>query len=146
MRISQTVAWIPGYEAAKAFTELRHSPHPFVHLVHPHPATWHDLISPIAKELGVPLVSYEEWLSALQKGVSEGDAAEVELMKQNQALRLLPFFKGAKASSADREPLGLVYLSTEKATAVSEALANLPQLDAERAKGWVAAWKRAGFL
>ncbi|KAH9848670.1 acetyl-CoA synthetase-like protein [Lenzites betulinus] len=145
--IEGTVAWIPGYEAAKAFTELRRSPDSFVHLVHPRPVPWHTIIRPLAEELGVPLVSYSEWLSALQNSVREGDASEVDLMKANPALRLLPFYTNADSAPApDREPFGLVYLSTEKSTVVSNALAELPQLDAERTKGWLAAWKRAGFL
>ncbi|KAH9895845.1 acetyl-CoA synthetase-like protein [Cubamyces lactineus] len=145
--IEGNVTWIPGYEAAKAFTEMRHSPEPFVHLVHPQPVPWHNVVAPIAEELGVPLVSFEEWISALEAGASQGDAADVELMKANPALRILAFFQGLKSiKSPDREPLGMVYLSTEKSTKVSEALANMPQLDAERARGWVAAWKRSGFL
>ncbi|KAI0364205.1 acetyl-CoA synthetase-like protein [Pilatotrama ljubarskyi] len=144
--IQGDVSWIPGYEGAKAFAEIRHSPEPFLHLVHPRPVPWHNLIAPIAEELGVPLVSYAEWLSALQKDGSEGDAAELELMKANPALRLLSFFKSLKEPSPEREPLGIVYLSTEKSTKVSDTLANLPELDAERAKGWLAAWKQAGFI
>ncbi|KAI8995249.1 acetyl-CoA synthetase-like protein [Trametes punicea] len=142
------VTWIPGYEAAKAFVEMRHSPDPFVHLVHPRPVPWHDIIAPIAEELGVPLVSYEKWASALQSSISKGDPAEVELMKANPALRLLDFFKGANASASatDREPMGMAYLATEKSTKVSETLANLPQLNAERVKMWLAAWKASGFL
>ena len=68
-------------------------------------------------------------------------------MAANPALQLLSFFKGQEAAiSPEKEPMGLVKLSTEKSTRVSEALANLPELDAERAAGWVAAWKKAGFL
>ncbi|OSC98632.1 acetyl-CoA synthetase-like protein [Trametes coccinea BRFM310] len=146
--IKGNVTWIPGYEAAKAFTEMRHSPEPFLHLVHPRPVPWHDIIAPIAEELGVSLVSYEQWVSALQNSVSRGEEAEVELLKANPALRLLDFFKAVKQSegSADREPLGMVYLSTEKSTKVSRTLAHLPQLDADRAKKWVLAWKKSGFL
>ncbi|KAI0634096.1 acetyl-CoA synthetase-like protein [Trametes polyzona] len=144
--IAGSVAWIPGYEAAKAFAELRRSPAPYVHLVHPRPVPWHTVVAPLAEGLGVPLVSFDEWLSALKKSVTEGGADEVELLKANPALRLLSFFSAVQPSAEDREPLGLVYLSTEKATAVSEALRDLPQLDAERARGWLAAWKRAGFL
>ncbi|KAI0822423.1 acetyl-CoA synthetase-like protein [Trametes gibbosa] len=145
--IAGGVAWIPGYEGAKAFTELRRSPDAFAHLVHPRPVPWHTIIKPLAEELGVPLVSYDVWLSALQKSVSGGDTTEVDLMKANPALRLLSFYANANSTPApDHEPLGLVYLSTEKSTAVSAALAGLPQLDADRAKGWLAAWKSAGFL
>ncbi|OSD00523.1 acetyl-CoA synthetase-like protein [Trametes coccinea BRFM310] len=147
--IEGNVAWVPGYESAKAFTEMRRSPEPFVHLVHPRPAPWRTVIEPIAHELGVPLVPYEQWLAALRQSVSGGGGSgnddEVALMKANPALRLVDFFRELK-TSPDREPMGMVYLSTEKSARVSEALATLPALDAERAKAWLAAWKRSGFL
>ncbi|KAI0631526.1 acetyl-CoA synthetase-like protein [Trametes polyzona] len=143
--VEGNITWIPSYEGAKAFVELRHSLDPIVHLVHPHPVPWHNIIALIAEELGVPLVTYSEWLSKLQESVEEGGADEVGLMKANPALRLLSFYKGLK-SSPEREPLGMVYLSTSKSTRVSPTLANLPQLESGRAKGWLAAWKSAGFL
>ncbi|KAI0350281.1 acetyl-CoA synthetase-like protein [Trametes cingulata] len=144
--VEGNVTWLPGYEAAKAFTEMRHSPESFVHLVHPHPVSWHTIIAPIAEELRVPLVSFAEWLSALEQSkLSHGDANEVELMKENPVLRLLPFYRGLKHSPG-REPLGMVYLSTEKSVRVSETLAHLPELDASRARAWLAAWRRSRFL
>ncbi|OSD01062.1 acetyl-CoA synthetase-like protein [Trametes coccinea BRFM310] len=140
------VTWVPGYESAKAFTEMRHSPEPFLHLVHPKPVPWHTIIAPIAKALGVSLVTYDEWLSALQKSIDgSGTQDEVELMKANPALRLMDLFRDFKMSP-EREALGTVYLSTEKSTQVSETLANLPALNAERTKAWLAAWKCSSFL
>ncbi|KAI0759226.1 acetyl-CoA synthetase-like protein [Trametes elegans] len=139
------VTWVPGYEGAKAFTELRHSPEPFVHLVHPRPVSWRAVIAPVAAELGVPLVSHSEWLSALQKSVDAAGADEVELMKANPALRLLQFYRGCRASP-EREPFGMVYLSTTTSGAVSHALANLPVLDAGRVKQWLEGWQRTGHL
>ncbi|KAI0758574.1 hypothetical protein BD413DRAFT_618049 [Trametes elegans] len=100
------VTWVPGYEGAKAFTELRHSPEPFVHLVHPQPVPWRAVIAPVGAELGVPLVSHSEWLSALQKSVEAAGTDEVELMKANPALCLLPFYRGCRASP-EREPFGM---------------------------------------
>ncbi|KAI9058948.1 acetyl-CoA synthetase-like protein [Trametes sanguinea] len=145
--VLQKVSWIPGYESAKAFVEMRSSSEPFLHLVHPRPVPWHDLIAPIAKELGVTLVPYPEWLSALEKSVGGKDGmTDVKLMKANPALRILDFFKALKMGEPDREPLGIVYLSTEKATKASETLANLPLLNAESARGWLAAWKDSGFI
>ncbi|KAH9847100.1 acetyl-CoA synthetase-like protein [Lenzites betulinus] len=143
--VEGNITWIPSYEGAKAFTELRHSPEPFVHLVHPRPVPWRNIMAPIAEELGVPLVPYAEWLAALQKDVEEGGTDEVELMQANPALRLLSFYKSLK-SSPEREPLGMVYLSTAKSVGVSPTLASLPKLDEERAKGWLAAWRQCGFL
>lgn len=142
----QDISWFPAYEAAKAFAEMRHSPEPFLHLIHPRPARWHDVMAPIAELFNVPLVPYDQWTSALEKSVDAGSAAEVEAMRQNPALRLLPFFKTAKQAVDGREALGMVTLSVEKATKVSESLVKMPRLDAERAKMWVGAWKRSGFL
>ena len=85
--VFQNVTWFPGYEAANAFVEMRHSQEPFLHLVHPRPAPWHNVVAPIAAELGVPLVPYQEWFAALQASISSGGADEVELMKANPALR-----------------------------------------------------------
>ncbi len=143
---AQDISWFPAYEAAKAFAEMRHSPEPFLHLIHPRPVRWHTVIAPIAELFNVPLVPHEQWVSALEKSVEAGSAAEVEAMRQNPALRLLPFFKAVKPAVDGREALGLVSLSTEKATRVSPSLAQMPMLDAERARAWVAAWKRSGFL
>ena len=141
------MSWFPAYEAAKAFTEMRHSSEPILHLVHPRPVQWNTLLTPIAETLGVPLVSYDEWINALSTSVTAGSADEVEAMTVNPALRLLPFYQAQKeVSTSDREAMGLVILSTEKATRVSPTLAALPQLDASRAVSWVAAWKKAAFL
>ncbi|KAI0332192.1 acetyl-CoA synthetase-like protein [Cubamyces sp. BRFM 1775] len=140
------ITWIPGYEGAKAFTEMRKSPEPIVHLVHPRPVPWRTVIAPIAAELQVPLVPYETWLSALEASTrGMADATEVELMKANPALRIVDFFRHLK-QSPDHEPLGMVYLSSEKATKVSGTLTRMPALDAGRARKWLAAWKKSGFL
>ena len=126
---------------------MRRSPEPFLHLVHPRPVSWHTVMTPIAAHFGVPLVPYEHWLTALETSVVPGSAAEIDAMKLNPALRLLPFFKvQGQSITPDREPMGLVYLSTEKAQKVSESLSHIPELDAERAKRWLAAWKKSGFL
>ena len=76
----QDISWFPAYEAAKAFAEMRHSPEPFLHLIHPRPARWHDVMAPIAELFNVPLVPYDQWTSALEKSVDAGSAAEVEAM------------------------------------------------------------------
>ena len=143
------VSWFPAYEAAKAFTEMRNSPEPILHLVHPHPVSWSTLITPIAKQLDAQLVSYDEWLAALEASVETGtgSADELEAMAENPALRILPFFRYHKGTNTlGREALGFVALSTEKATRVSGTLATLPQLDAGRTVSWVERWRKTKFL
>ena len=141
------MTWFPAYDAARAFTEIRHSREPIVHLVHPRPASWRSILEPIAKELSVPLVPYDQWVGTLESSVEQGTAQEVEAMRLNPALRLLQFFKAqSNAMTPDKEAMGLVFISTDKAVRVSESLARMPQLDGERARMWLAAWRKSGFL
>ncbi|KAI0758579.1 hypothetical protein BD413DRAFT_496283 [Trametes elegans] len=64
---------------------------------------------------------------------------EVELMKANPALRLLQLYRGCRASP-EREPFGMVYLSTTTSVAISHALANVPILNTGRVKRWLDGW------
>ncbi|KAI9064759.1 acetyl-CoA synthetase-like protein [Trametes sanguinea] len=144
--LESNVSWVPGYEGAKAFAEMRQSPYPFLHLVHPRPVPWSTIIAPIAEELGIPYVSYQDWLTTLQQtaDVPDGDHCG-EQVKENPALRLVDFFSGLETSSS-RKPLGTVNLLTENAARVSATLRSLPPLDIEHVQAWLAAWKRSGFL
>ncbi|KAI0746343.1 acetyl-CoA synthetase-like protein [Daedaleopsis nitida] len=143
-----TASFIPSYPAARAFIEMRRASATVLHLVHPHAATWHELIAPIAQDLRVPLVPYAEWLEALERSASEeGSADEMEAMRANPALRLLDFFR-AQSSVNGKEAMGPggVQLSTEKAVRASETLANLPKLGPEDSRRWLAAWRASGFM
>ncbi|OSC98631.1 acetyl-CoA synthetase-like protein [Trametes coccinea BRFM310] len=139
------ITWVPAYEAAKAYTEMRNSTEPILHLVHPKPVPWHTIVSAIAKQLEVPLVPLTDWIAKLEKSIGGDSNADVELLQRNPALSLLSFFKHM-APSRDQEPMVGVYLSTTKSTAASETLANLPELGHERVGRWLAAWKGIGFL
>lgn len=138
----KNVSWIPAFEAAQAVTEMRNSDHPVLHLIHPKPVSWSSLIQPIASELRVPLVSYEQWLRLLQD--CGHDSIEVEHLRQNPALRLLEFYRHAPVNE-DREPLGVARLSFERALEVSPAL-NMAALGSDHVHSWIAAWRASGFL
>ncbi|PIL33564.1 hypothetical protein GSI_04187 [Ganoderma sinense ZZ0214-1] len=147
------ITWIPCYEAAQALTELRHSSDPIVHLVHPRPVPWDSVLEPIARELNVPFVPYRTWLSTLEGSVvgEPGSTEQAHARRRNPALRLLPFYreqeeKIEEAHGPEREAMGFVFLSTDKAVRVSESLASLPETAGERALMWLAAWRKSGFL
>lgn len=101
------------------------------------------MIRPLAKILDVPLVPYTQWLEALQTSVKSGDD-EVEMQRQNPALRLLDFFGHAKLSE-DYEPVGIARLSIKKAIEVAPAL-DIAPLNEDHVKQWVAAWVKTGVL
>ncbi|KAI0702415.1 hypothetical protein C8T65DRAFT_741576 [Cerioporus squamosus] len=134
--IDETVSFVPGYPAARAFTEMRKSPAgSILHLVHPQPVPWRILVAPIAEELGVLLVSFDIWLAALEQVASEKDA---ELVPHNPAVLSLTFFK--------RRPVSLLELDTKNARAHSHTLDTLPELGHEIVHKWVAGWRASGFL
>ena len=145
----QEAPWVPAYEGARAFVEMRHSLDPIVHLLHPRPVSWHTLLAPIAQELDVPLVPFTEWLSRLEGSVAQGSAEGVKTMGLNAALRLLSLYK-ARGEIVDRtlgvDVMGFATIGTDKAVRVSESLASLPQLDGETAMRWLVAWRKSGFL
>lgn len=143
------MTWVPAYEGARAFVEMRHSLDPILHLVHPRPVPWHTVVAPIAQGLDVPLVPYAEWVSKLESSVERGSAEEVKAIQLNPGLRLLSAYKAhgeLTEGMVGGEAMGFVIMGTEKAERVSKSLTRLPQLDAERAMMWLAAWRKSGFL
>lgn len=140
------MSWIPSYEAAKALTEMRDAEYPVLHLAHPRPVSWSSLIGPIAQSLGVPLVSYPQWLSALESSLLDTSISEVQHMHRNPALRLLKFFQTVELDK-DKEPLGVSGLATDKAIQVSPTLnSGLKELGGEDVNKWMEGWRRTAFI
>ncbi|TBU28871.1 acetyl-CoA synthetase-like protein [Dichomitus squalens] len=144
--LEAVVSFIPSYPAAQALLEMRSSPSPVLHLVHPHPVAWRTLLEPIADELGVPLVPFQDWLAALEECDSDPlDEGHTDAVGTNPALRLLGLFRSWTSGSKSGPVSGLRVL-TDKAEAASETLRDLPHLEEEVARSWIAAWRRSGFL
>ena len=143
----QTVSFVLGYPAARAFVEMRDSPSQILHLVHPRPVAWQSLIEPIAAELQVPVVPYAAWLAALERSAVDVDKrSNVDNVRENPALHLVDFFRSRACTVKGRDSFGLVRLSTENAQRVSETLAHMPELSQPDAMRWMAAWQDSGFL
>ena len=127
------MTFIPSYPAAHAFTEMRKSsPGSILHLVHPHPVPWRKVITPIAEELGVSIVPFAKWHSALEQFASGKE------LQHNHAMLLLEFFTC--------KPVSLLEIDTEKARAQSRTLRSVDELGDEIARKWVAGWRASGFL
>ena len=125
---------------------MRNASYDILHLVHPQPVLWMSLITPIAQAMGVPLVTYPIWLSALNRSMEDTSFTNVELFRRNPALKLIEFFRRADPSE-DKEPLDLPRLSTEHAVKVSKALnSTMPQLSRNDALRWLEAWQMRGFI
>ncbi|TCD61564.1 putative NRPS-like protein biosynthetic cluster [Steccherinum ochraceum] len=141
--LDQVVSWIPADKAAQALVEMRNSKYPILHLSHPRPVPWSNIISPISRALNLPVVPYAEWFAKLQKS-GEGLSAqmEAEALKNNPALGLLPFFSSVNTQASSGEAMGLRSMETTKAQEVAVSLSEntLPRLSEADVLKWLAYW------
>lgn len=128
-------SWIPIDVAARTVVELRTSEHSFVNVAHPTPGPALDVMKPLSAALGLPLVSYTEWTTLLEKSGS--------------APGLLEFFRGQGVRMAvdSVEALGFPSLEVKKgldAPALAGTV-NKPLGEADAAR-WLAYWLSVGFV
>jgi hypothetical protein len=119
-----------------------------LHLAHPRPVPWASVISVIAKELDVPLVPYQDWLRALEASATNAFKSQVDLMRANPALRLLPFYRGVRdaPAHASREAMDLPLMDTAQAQRVARLLEELAPLGEANVGSWMGFWKRTKVL
>ena len=70
-----------------------------LHLVHPKPVKWNDIMLTLSKSLKLPLVSYDRWLGSLEEkayGIGSDPEHVEKAFKDIPALRLINFFRSAK--------------------------------------------------
>lgn len=88
------VPWIPAYEAASILCSMRHSDEPVLHLENPNPIRWNEMFQMFAKELDVPLIPFDNWLSLLRHYSADTRIPKTEQMKRNPAVNLIPYLSG----------------------------------------------------
>jgi hypothetical protein len=116
-----------------------------LHLAHPRPVSWASVLAVVARELGLLLVSYDEWLRRLEASVKDPVRSEVEHMRTNPALRLLPFFRSARAGPG-REAMGLPLLDTRLAQEAAPALRAVLPLGEADVQNWLQFWRSINVL
>ena len=96
----------------------------------------------IAKELNVPLGSYDECISKLK-----GASGAVKSMQEHPTLRLLGFYE-ALGQGSGSEAGGLPSCSTEVARSVCTVLGGeeLRGVKAEEIQRWLGYWKSLGLV
>jgi thioester reductase-like protein len=95
--ILQVVSWTPMAEVVDVMKDLAIShdvPPQVVHLDHPHPTSWAEMIKHVADEIDVPVVSYDAWLEALDKSISNDLLTPILQQRRDHALRLRSVFHG----------------------------------------------------
>lgn len=137
----QCVTWIPIHTAASALVEMRKSNDLYLHLVHPSPVPWTNIVTVVSEALMVPLVPYHQWLSSLEQWESNSASHREE----NPAIHLLDFYR---SHSGDAEAFGFPRLSTARALQAAPSLrpTNLQPLGRDNVLSWIKYWKKKGFL
>ncbi|KAJ6449036.1 hypothetical protein C8R47DRAFT_1265595 [Mycena vitilis] len=137
---SSVVAWLSPEAVSHAIvdTALSTEKPPFaINLVHPRPVPWDRVMSAIAGDAQLPLVSFPEWVQQLQ---ARSTAATPEDLENIPAIKLLDFFQAVVAGAGNTE------FSTSKAQAISEAMKSLKPLTEEDAKQWMHYWRQKRFI
>lgn len=132
---------LPAEIAAAAIVDLRSSTKEYLHISHPRPTPWDAVMGYIAQKLGVPLVSWAEWLSRLEKSKPS------TLKNENAALRLLGFYKAARveehrdAGGIPRYDISIAM--SETAVLNPEELSDVCSDDVQK---WLDFWKSVGCI
>lgn len=114
------------------------SKEPILHLTSPRPVAWNDIFTPIADQLGVPLVSFVEWLERLRGAARQAEEGGQTDM-HDSAFNLLDFFE---ATMSGRETL----CSTDESVRAARALDELQPIGKEDVSRWLSFWEHVGFL
>ncbi|GJE93533.1 acetyl-CoA synthetase-like protein [Phanerochaete sordida] len=141
--LDKVVTWVPISTVARTLLEMRSCDKPILHLAHPRSIPWTSITKPIADELQLPLVPYDEWLGLLLRA---SDGAGADDIRQNPALKLLDFFEGATKHADAPEAMGLPLMDVSVAVTVSPSLRDAPTLVAEDALRWLRYWKQVRFI
>ncbi|EJD42004.1 acetyl-CoA synthetase-like protein [Auricularia subglabra TFB-10046 SS5] len=131
------IAWIRLHEAAASLLEMRDA-RGVLHLVHPRPVPWREMFSVFSQATGVPLVSFQEWMSRLSDYGSGG-------ISELPALRLLEFWKSL-GDAGFTTMSAMEHISSSLSQDVSPVLSDMSPLTDADAEAWLAYWRRSGFL
>ncbi|KAI0060607.1 polyketide synthase [Artomyces pyxidatus] len=149
------VSWLPVDIAAAAMIDMLYTPTPEVlHLCHPSPIPWNQMMEFFASSLHLPIVPYPDWLSLLESGFLASSSSSGAVPLLQPALRLLEFFSHVQAwmsgssNPARLESNGLVpRLAMEEGLRISATLdKTLPQLRESDVAQWLAYWRSVGFI
>jgi hypothetical protein len=125
-----------------------------MHLIHPRPAQWNDLTKVFARELGLPVVPFSEWVRRLEEAGNKASQSPKPSIEALPAFLLLDFFKGAVTSATSDAShtkgfMGTPDLSIDEALKASKTLSDaevMGQLGEDDVCRWLEFWKRVNYI
>lgn len=140
----KVISLLPLQTCAQALVQIARATRPamHLHLVNPTPSQWDDVFGCIAEKLGVPLVSYSEWLSKLKE-----ESMAVKNVEEHSVLRLVGLYEGM-SHGVGSEAGGLPSCNTEVTRSVCTVLngEGLREIEAEEIQRWLDYWESVGVL
>ncbi|KDQ08692.1 hypothetical protein BOTBODRAFT_59168 [Botryobasidium botryosum FD-172 SS1] len=122
------VDWLPTDVAAKAICEILYTPETPrtpLHLVHPHPVEWKNVISWVAENRGGKLVCFGKWINEVNKKPRHNVS--------NPAALLLDWFRKATLAIPEK-------LETEEAVRFAPSLGGITPLNQDNVNAWLVWW------
>lgn len=119
----------------------------YLHLVHPQPISWDVIIAALQKELALPLVSYDQWLTSLERlkadsGTQDGN----ELLDRYPSLKILDFFIDGGKENGSSEAMGMPSLDSTGAQESSATLRKAMPLSEGDVLSWLSYWRKREFV
>ena len=152
IELCQVVTWLPVEVAAKALVEMVDTvlPRAIIHLRHPRPIGWSDVMHELSQILGISTVPHSEWISKLTS--ARPDARSTKFISPALTLvdHLRPRYPDDEALRVRvTENNGLsVLMDIQESLPHVAVLRNpsLPQLSGEDVRKWVGYWRSIGAL
>ncbi|EJF59192.1 ketoacyl-synt-domain-containing protein [Dichomitus squalens LYAD-421 SS1] len=146
------VTWLPVEVAAQALVEMVDvtSPYTILHLRHPRPIGWSDIMSELSRLLRVSTVPYEEWLSRITTAHPDrrlGKFVSPALTLVDHLRPRYPDDEALRVRVTENNGLS-VLMDVEDSLPYSAVLSNpsLPQLNREEVRKWIDYWRSVGAL
>ncbi|EED85042.1 predicted protein [Postia placenta Mad-698-R] len=146
------VSWLPVHVGAAALVEMLDSEEPVLHLRHPHPVHWSDIMQCIAVSLKVPMVPYQEWIGLLEGSLMQPMDRGVEVYLE-PAIRILDWLRlgvqSTKNADHRRDNNGLSFtMAIDLGCAASTTLRDsvLTPLGPTDVDRWMRFWRINGAI
>jgi hypothetical protein len=153
MPFFQNASWIPVSEVADVLSAIVRAPETpaVVHVVRPHPVPWATFIQHVAEACDVPTVSWEIWLDALERSMSDSTLSVRDQRRAEPAIRLRSLFHSRTRALSERVPgdyeaFALPNMDTTVLRRLVPALEMAPPLGKEDVESWIGYWRKIDML
>ncbi|KII85378.1 hypothetical protein PLICRDRAFT_313944 [Plicaturopsis crispa FD-325 SS-3] len=139
-RMKGEIGWVHSHVAGAAIVELRHTNKKVAHVVHPHTTDWSILISHFARTLNLPIVPWDDWISALQDPAGPQPRLAAQFLKITRLFGHIFLSRGGGEMNYPR--LSLEGMGVGEAPTLFAA----GPLGVGDVEEWVGYWRRVGVM